>query len=111
MQVSRTARKFALISCGALLFMCSAAAQSVQGSLTVTAVVQTSVAMVNENGQWKVVVANAPDPADNVSYLAPAAEDKGAAPGPANLGGSHYKPTERAHTHLRVAALLKQHSR
>lgn len=43
---------------------------SAQGELTVTLTIVTSVGVVlDENGQPKLIVANAPDPADNVSAL------------------------------------------
>lgn len=43
---------------------------SAEGELTVTLTVMTSVGVVmDENGQPKIIVANAPDPADNVSSL------------------------------------------
>lgn len=41
-----------------------------EGELTVTATVVASVGVViDENGQPRLIVANAPDPADNVSVL------------------------------------------
>ena len=43
---------------------------SAQGTLTVTAVVMSSVGLVvGADGQQRLVIANAPDPADNVSSL------------------------------------------
>jgi hypothetical protein len=43
---------------------------SAQGTLTVTATVVTSVGVITgPNGEQKVVIANAADPADNVSWL------------------------------------------
>jgi len=41
-----------------------------QGTMTVTATVVTSVGVITDsNGEQKVVIANASDPADNVSWL------------------------------------------
>jgi hypothetical protein len=43
---------------------------SAQGTLSVTVIVVTSVGVITEpNGEQKIVVANAVDPADNVSWL------------------------------------------
>jgi hypothetical protein len=44
--------------------------RSAQGTLTVTVTVVTSVGVITgPNGEQKVVIANAADPADNVSWL------------------------------------------
>jgi hypothetical protein len=49
---------------------CSALAQSSEGTLTVSGTVVTSVSlMIDADGRKKVVLANAADPADNVSQL------------------------------------------
>lgn len=63
----------------AALVCCSAGAQqrnspsrpgAAEGELTVTATVVASVGIViDENGKPRVIVANAPDPADNASAL------------------------------------------
>jgi len=73
MQSSQWARVISLSLCGVIFGAVPLAAQPARGELTVTAVVQTSVALVNTNGQWTLIVANAPDPADNLSSLIPAA--------------------------------------
>ena len=49
---------------------CTGARSQERGTLTVTATVVTSVAVViDQNGNPKVVVANPIDPRDNVSYI------------------------------------------
>jgi hypothetical protein len=58
----------------AVLFLfagaCSAFGQSTEGKLTVTATVLTSVSLViHADGTQRIVIANASDPADNVSTL------------------------------------------
>ena len=72
MKKYRLLRKIAVCVFGLLVGSLAAKAQSAQGSLRVQVSVQTSVAIVQENGEWRIVVANAPDPADNVSRLIPA---------------------------------------
>ena len=57
-----------LLSCAILFAMPPARAQSsAHGTLNVQAVVQGSVALVNVDGEWKVIVANAPDRAEILS--------------------------------------------
>jgi hypothetical protein len=49
---------------------CSALGASSEGRLTVTATVVTSVSLVTDaDGTQRILIANAPDPADNVSTL------------------------------------------
>jgi hypothetical protein len=49
---------------------CSALGASSEGKLTVTATVVTSVSLVTDaDGTQRILIANAPDPADNVSTL------------------------------------------
>ena|SRR5215813_7278713 len=49
---------------------CSALAASSEGKLVVTATVVTSVSVIiNADGTQRIVIANASDPADNVSTL------------------------------------------
>lgn len=51
-------------------FACAAARAQDRGTLTVTATVVTSVAVVmDHNGNPSIVVANPIDPRDNVSYV------------------------------------------
>lgn len=51
--------------------------RSAQGTLTVTVTIVTSVGVITgPDGQQKVVIANAADPADNVSWLQTAASTK-----------------------------------
>ena len=50
--------------------------QSAQGTLTVQAVVQGSVALVNVEGEWKLIVANAPDPVESHGSLQAAPQQR-----------------------------------
>jgi hypothetical protein len=59
-----------------VMLCATAAAQSARGELTVTVVVQASATLVNTNGQWTLVMANAADPADNLSSLIPVASNR-----------------------------------
>jgi hypothetical protein len=50
--------------------MIASPGNSASGTLTVTCIVATSVGVVTgEDGQQRIVIANAPDPADNVSQF------------------------------------------
>ena len=50
--------------------MIASPGNNASGSLTVTCIVVTSVGVVTgEDGQQRIVIANAPDPADNVSQF------------------------------------------
>jgi hypothetical protein len=57
----------------AALLSSLARAEAANGTLAVTASVQTSVALVTEpDGSQRIVIANATDPRDNVSRVEPA---------------------------------------
>ena len=77
MKDARMLRYLALIFCGiAVVTTAPAYAQSsAQGELNVQAVVQGSVALVNVDGEWKVIVANAPDPVESHGSLRPTSQD------------------------------------
>jgi hypothetical protein len=63
--------KIGMVFSAMLLGSIPAAAQAGSGSLTVSAVVQTSVALVSIDGEWRIVVANPGVGTDNVSSLTP----------------------------------------
>lgn len=68
MENPRILRNLLLLFCGSLCALTGARAQSsAQGKLNVQALVQGSVALVNVGGEWKVIVANAPDSAGILS--------------------------------------------
>ena len=50
--------------------------QSAQGTLAVQAVVQGSVALVNVEGEWKLIMANAPDPVESHGSLRAAPQER-----------------------------------
>jgi hypothetical protein len=69
-QVIVKRRSKILITLLAALLSSSALAEAANGTLAVTASVQTSVALVIEpNGRQRIVIANAADPRDNTSRL------------------------------------------
>lgn len=65
-------RNLAFIFCAVIFAMAPASGQSAKGKLSVQAVVQGSVALVNMDGEWKLMVANAPDPVETHGALLPA---------------------------------------
>ncbi len=74
--------KIAGIVASALLLNAGAAhAQSGRGELTVTAIVVASVGVeIGHDGTPRVIVANAPDPRDNLSKLLPAGAEQAKKP-------------------------------
>src|SRR5689334_15294190 len=61
--------------------MMASAGNSASGTLTVTCIVATSVGVVtDENGESRIVIANAPDRADNVSQFVMLADLNSPAP-------------------------------
>lgn len=81
---TRIGRRFIATTAVALVCMFSAIpscrAASPQGQLTVTATVITSVSLVTDiSGEQRLVVANAPDPADNVSWFRVTAKNQNTA--------------------------------
>ena len=72
-QVIVKRRSQIVIALVAALLSSSARAEAANGTLAVTASVQTSVALVTESdGSQRIVIANATDPRDNVSRIEPA---------------------------------------
>jgi hypothetical protein len=62
--------------------MMASPGNSASGTLTVTCIVATSVGVVtDENGQSRIVIANAPDRADNVSQFVMLTDPGNPAPG------------------------------
>ncbi|HKW76373.1 MAG TPA: hypothetical protein VJN64_12670 [Terriglobales bacterium] len=92
-------RYLALIFCGiAVVATAPAYAQSsAQGELNVQAVVQGSVALVNVDGEWKVIVANAPDRAETHGSLQASSQHRAAAQA-RNHSDSYVKELPRTRT-------------
>jgi hypothetical protein len=66
---------------------------SAQGQLTVTVTIVASVGLVTgPDGVQRLVVANAPDAADNVSFLKPIGANSGPKPSPKPTGGDKTSP-------------------
>jgi hypothetical protein len=77
MKNARMLRNLTLIVAGIVCAMAPAYGQSsAQGKLNVQAVVQGSVALVNVDGEWKVIVANAPDPVETHASLQTASQHR-----------------------------------
>lgn len=99
--------KIGIILSGVLLGLALAEAQPAQGTLRVTAVVQTSVTLMNTDGQWRLVVANARDPADNVSSLMLASTKTFQAYGQtANGASGSQQPSASAHPTSNIAVRI-----